>query len=919
LRTVRHSKLQLRIIIWSFVPAAIILGAVAWLALVAYQQVTEDLVIERDQRLTSLSASEFAAGLTEYTGLLAEYSSLVASLAQDGSISESGTAAAQSLLEQARHRIDIFDGGVIILDQRGTLVAAEPARPGDLGSDWSNRGYFRQMLRSPRPAFSDITADGLGGAEAIVMAVPILGDQGQFLGIVAGIFEIGPDLANSFYRTVIGLQLSETSTSFLVDSQGRALYHSDSRYIGEDFSGEAGVQLALDRQTGAQRGRDQNHQAVVSFAPVPGTPWAVVNQESWQTLISSYETYRRSLLILVILGMIVPALVVATAIGRITRPIVELIDAAKRVAQGDFGQKIKAKTGDEIEELAQQFNIMSSQLRSSYADLENRAAARVKELAALNAIASTTSQVTDLDEILSDALDRTLQVMEIEAGGIYLLDDAGVLHIRVQRGFDPEFIADVDGLRVGEGFSGRVAESGESLIVPNVSTDPRLTRMAAQIEGLRSMIVTPLSAKGKVLGTMFVVSHGHCEFTDQNVELLTSIGHQIGVAIENARLFSAQQRRAEQFRVISEVGRRITSILDIEELLVEIVRLIQRTFGYDHVGIALVEGNIAEYKVGAGRLWEDSNFDFQPKRLKVGSEGITGWVAGTGGSLLVPDVSQEPRYVLMEGCNTQSELTVPIKVKGEVIGVLDVQSDRPNAFDGTDLAVVESLAQWAALAMENARLVEQTEELAAVRERSRLARELHDAVTQTLFSASLIAEALPSCWEKDPVEGQVLLNELRQMTRGALAEMRTLLMELRPAALAETSLRDLLHQLAEAFIGREGAEVVIDVDDGCNLPADVHISLYRIAQEALNNVVKHARATQVTITLACSSANHHTTAELVVRDNGRGFSASQVLPDCLGLAIMEERAQAINGQLEVNSHPGQGTEVRVHWTGSEKR
>jgi nitrate/nitrite-specific signal transduction histidine kinase len=916
---VRHSRLQLRIIIWSFVPAAIILGAVAWLALVAYQQVTEDLVIERDQRLTSLSASEFAAGLTEYTGLLSEYSSLVANLAQGGSISDSQTTDAQNLLEQARHRIDIFDGGVVIVNQRGTLVAAEPARPGDLGSDWADRDYFRQMLRSLRPAFSDITADGVGGAAAIVMAVPILGDQGQFLGIVAGMFEIGPDVANSFCRTIVSLQLSETSSSFLVDGQGRAIYHSDSRAIGRDLSQDAGVQLALDRQAGAYRGRDQENQAVVvSYAPIPGTPWAIVNQESWQTLIGSYQIYRRSLLILVVLGMIVPALVVATAIGRITRPIVELIDAAKRVAQGDFGQKIKARTGDEIEELAQQFNIMSCQLRSSYADLENRAADRVKELAALNAIASTTSQVTDLDEILNDALDRTLEVMEIEAGGIYLIDDAGILRIRAQRGFDPQFIAGVDELKVGEGFSGRVVDSGESLIVPDVSTDPRLTRMAAQIEGLRSMIVTPLSSKGKVLGTLFVVSHGHREFTDQNVELLTSIGQQIGVAIENARLFSAQQRRAEQFRVISEVGRRITSILAIEELLVEIVQLIQRTFGYDHVGIALVEGDTAEYKVGAGRLWEDPDFGFEPRRLKVGSEGITGWAAGTGEPLLVPDVNQDPRYVWMEGSKTQSELTVPIKVKDDVIGVLDVQSDRLNAFDGTDLAVLESLAQWAALAMENARLVEQTEELAAVRERSRLARELHDAVTQTLFSASLIAEALPSCWEKDPMEGQVLLSELRQMTRGALAEMRTLLMELRPAALAETSLRDLLHQLAEAFIGREGADVVIDVDDACDLPAEVHISLYRIAQEALNNVVKHARASQVTITLVCNSANHHASAELVVRDNGRGFSASQVLPDCLGLAIMEERAQAISGHLEVNSRPGEGTEVRVRWTGSEK-
>jgi nitrate/nitrite-specific signal transduction histidine kinase len=915
----RRSRLQRRIIIWSFVPAAIILGAVAWLALVAYHQVTEDMVIERDQRLTSLSASEFSAGLSEYTGLLSEYASLLANLRQNQSLSMIEATGAQNLLERARPRIDLFDGGVIVLDHQGSLVAAEPARPDEWGSNWSNRSYFREMLRSPRATYSDLTTDGLDNAPAIALAVPILGDQGQFLGIVAGLFEIGPNLANRFYRAAVGLQLSETSSSFVVDSDGRALYHSDANYIGHDLSGEAGVSSALDQQIGAERGRDQDNQAVVvSYAPVRGTPWAVVNQESWQTLIQSYQTYRRSLFILLILGMVVPALVVATTIGRITRPIGELIDAAKRVARGDFGQKITAKTGDEIEELAQQFNIMSSQLERSYTDLANREADRVKELAALNAIASLTSQLTNLDDVLNDALDRTLQVMEIETGGIYLLDDSGTLRIAAQRGFAPESIVEIDALKSGEGFSGWVVESGQALVVPNVATDPRLTRVTAQTKDLHSMIVTPLSAKGKVLGTLFVVSHTHCDFSDQSVELLTSIGHQIGVAIENARLFSAQQRRAEQFRVISEVGQRITSILDIEELLVEIVRLIQRTFGYDHVGIALVEGDYAEYKVGAGRLWEDPDFDFEPKRLKVGSQGITGWVAGTGEPVLVSDVSQQSQYVWMEGSHTQSELTVPIKVKDRVIGVLDVQSDRSNAFDGTDLRVLESLAQWAALAMENAHLVEQTQELAAVRERSRLARELHDAVTQTLFSASLIAEALPACWRNDPAEGEQLLGELRQMTRGALAEMRTLLMELRPAALAETSLHDLLRQLAEAFIGREGGAVVIDLDESCPLPTDVHIGLYRIAQEALNNVVKHARASQVTLTLECGGTDDQRAAELIVRDNGRGFSAQQVAPDCLGLSIMQERADGIGASLEITSQQGQGTEIRVQWRGREE-
>jgi ligand-binding sensor domain-containing protein/signal transduction histidine kinase len=213
-------------------------------------------------------------------------------------------------------------------------------------------------------------------------------------------------------------------------------------------------------------------------------------------------------------------------------------------------------------------------------------------------------------------------------------------------------------------------------------------------------------------------------------------------------------------------------------------------------------------------------------------------------------------------------------------------------------------------------------EEAVAAERSRLARELHDAVTQTLFSASLIAETLPRSWARDQEKGRRLLQELRQLSRGALAEMRTLLLELRPAALVETSLSDLLHQLAEAASGRGGVPVNVIVEGACALSPEVHIALYRIAQEALNNAIKHARAGQVTVHLSCSTFSSAETegtqrkqVELVVRDDGRGFDPAQVPPDHLGLGIMRERAEAIGATLEIDSGPehGPGTQIRATW------
>jgi len=296
--------------------------------------------------------------------------------------------------------------------------------------------------------------------------------------------------------------------------------------------------------------------------------------------------------------------------------------------------------------------------------------------------------------------------------------------------------------------------------------------------------------------------------------------------------------------------------------------------------------------------------------------------------VLVEDSLNDPRRNLENPQNVKfaqdegirSFMFFPITIGEDVLGVFNVSFEKPHAAGEGELRLFQALAQRAALQIENARLYEQSQALAVLEERSRLARELHDAVTQTLFSASLVAEALPTTWEKDPQKGRELLQELRGLSRGALAEMRTLLLELRPAALVETSLEDLLRQLGEAASGREGIPVNVIVEGEGTLPPEVHVGLYRITQEALNNVVKHARASQVRIRLCYSCAdqdekrqNHGRCVELSIIDNGRGFDVAQAPHHRLGLGIMLERAQAIGAKLSIDSHPGEGTRVTVLW------
>ncbi len=208
-----------------------------------------------------------------------------------------------------------------------------------------------------------------------------------------------------------------------------------------------------------------------------------------------------------------------------------------------------------------------------------------------------------------------------------------------------------------------------------------------------------------------------------------------------------------------------------------------------------------------------------------------------------------------------------------------------------------------------AQAVEQVRTQATLEERRRLARNLHDAVNQSLFSASLIAEVLPRLWEQHPAEVRASLEDLRRLTRGALAEMRGLLVELQPLELSDSELDDLLRLLGDAFTGRTDIPVTVTVTGQGSLPTDVQIMFYRVCQEALNNVAKHAGAGQVLIHLQYD----HGTVALSLRDDGCGFDPTQVPPGHYGLDIMRERAKAAGAALAIWSQPEQGTAVAVRW------
>lgn len=275
----------------------------------------------------------------------------------------------------------------------------------------------------------------------------------------------------------------------------------------------------------------------------------------------------------------------------------------------------------------------------------------------------------------------------------------------------------------------------------------------------------------------------------------------------------------------------------------------------------------------------------------------------------------------------RSELSVPLIIKQDIVGALNLYYANPRVFSQEDIDLAISFCDQTALAIENARLREEAQQKAITAERNRLARELHDSVTQTIFSASLIADVLPTIWERNPREARDALDDLRKLTRGALAEMRTLLLELRPIGLGQVGLEDLLKQLAAGASGRFRARVNVHVEGVAVLPTEVKLSFYRIAQEALNNVAKHSGADQVTIEIKSvpgAPSRRRNKADprrqmfsqsvsLVIRDNGSGYEPQTIIGEHLGLGIMQERASQAQITLSIQSQLGQGTEVSLYW------
>ena len=445
-------------------------------------------------------------------------------------------------------------------------------------------------------------------------------------------------------------------------------------------------------------------------------------------------------------------------------------------------------------------------------------------------------------------------------------------------------------------------------------------------------------------GSTFPTEWRGTAFRYQDQACLLGVVRDVSLQIRAAeKLHQRVKTHTQEQTILLEISHTLASTLELQPGL--ILEQLHEIIEYKHAGLfGLSDSTLTALAIrGPKQLEKAALFQIRldgPEPLNTLFNGhrpirIADVTAGEPEAVFLRALLSGKAALLLQ--DVRAWMWVPLAVKGRIIGGLEVAHARRNYFTAHHAALALSMADQVAITMVNAELYEHAQALAALQERQRLVQNLYDAVNQLLFLAGLIAEVLPRLWDRDQVEARHSLEDLRRLTRGAMAEMRELLAELRPSVLTDSSLGDLLRQLANAFTGRTNIPVGVKIAGEHVLPAEIQVALYRICQEALNNIAKHASASQVEIDLryeaeAALEAGKPVSqagtpqqisvrsVEMLICDDGAGFNTGELsAPGHYGLGMMRERAEAVHAQLTVASQPGHGTEVRLHWSGLPKK
>lgn len=498
-----------------------------------------------------------------------------------------------------------------------------------------------------------------------------------------------------------------------------------------------------------------------------------------------------------------------------------------------------------------------------------------KRLSALHSVSSAVNQALKLPEVLDTAGDKIREVMDVDVVLLFLLDEKKrQLELKVHRGVSSEFVAEITGLRLGEGINGWVALTGEPCVVRDSILDTRVSPNLVKKGGIKSQFVVPLKSGDRVIGTLCVATHDIRQFTTEEEELLVLVSIQLGMAIEKAYFFQELQRVGRRFQEIFEKAYDAIWIQDLQGRIINANQAAVGLLGYELKD--LIGRHISQF--------------FTPEGLKLASEV---WQKLPHGKAIKQPYEQ--RLVRKDGTEAILNLTTSLVTEsGKVVGFQHIARD-----------ITEETKLQEDLQLYTTQISKAHEE-----ERKRIARELHDDTIQTMVAISRRLDDIVSRDSAISKEVRGSLEQLQEDIAQALVRTRRFIQDLRPPTLEYLGLIAALRELTTQVQDQSGIEVSLKVKGAeRRFTSEEELLIYRIAQEALRNVWKHSQATKAELIMEFDERK----TVVVIVDNGKGClvggSSEFLKAGKLGLMGMKERAHLLGGTLEVHSKPGEGTTV----------
>jgi signal transduction histidine kinase len=490
-------------------------------------------------------------------------------------------------------------------------------------------------------------------------------------------------------------------------------------------------------------------------------------------------------------------------------------------------------------------------------------------------------------------------------GALGVLGRDGTISEFITAGVTADERAAIGHIPVGRGILGVLIDDARPLRLHDIAEDPRSVGFPRNHPPMHSFLGVPVTARGQVYGNLYLTEkQGGEDFDADDERALTLLAAQAGVAIENAHLYEEARDRAQRLEAIRAITTAILAGTETDELLALVVRHARELAGADLASLARPSG--------AGRLTVEAADGLLAEQLRgtvFPAEGsVTGEVIRTGKAVVLADASADERVVQpIVRAEVGPAMFIPLAVRGRIIGTLTVA----NAVGGpllreTEVQLVETFAEQAAVAIEYGRLQGELQRLAVLEDRERIAKELHDGAIQSLFAVGMGLQGSAALASSDELRGR-LQDAVEEVDR-VIRDLRNYIFGLRPGILADRQLDQALQRLCEEFQERTGVVTVAQVNPQVAAELAVQAGdVVQLAREALSNVSRHAQAATCRVSLYRDEAGR----VLEVDDDGRGFDPARTTGAGQGLRNLNERTQRLGGQAQIDSIPGQGTRIRV--------